>query len=461
MANERATDVASTTGYPPRRAVAAWMLFDWAAQPYFTLINAFIFAPFFATALAANPADGQAMWGYAAGFAGFVIALISPVLGGVADHVGPRKPWIAGFGLLLVAGSAAMWFAVPGQQTAVAIALSAYVIATIGSECATVFNNAMMPTLVPPSRIGRLSGAGWALGYVGGIAALVVMLALLIGSPETGRTMAGLSPLFGLDPALREGDRASGPLTALWFIVFALPMFLLTPDVARTGESLRAAARGSVKRFLAMLHELKDTPGIRRFLIANMVYQDGLVALFAFGGIYGAGVFGWQATELGVFGILLALAGTVGALVGGRLDDAIGSKPVVLVSIAALALTCVGILSVGREHVFFVIVAEGPKPGDGLFGSLPERVFLGFGLIIGLVAGPMQAASRSLLVRLAPPDRISACFGLFALSGKVTSFLGTLMVALATDISNSQAAGPAVLILFFGVGAWLLMGVKR
>jgi UMF1 family MFS transporter len=437
------------------------MFFDWAAQPYFTLINAFIFAPFFATALAANPADGQALWGYAAGFAGFLIAVMSPVMGGVADRVGPRKPWIAAFGLMLVLGSAMMWFAKPGHPAAIPIALTGYIIATIGSECATVFNNAMMPSLVPPSRIGRLSGAGWALGYVGGIASLIVMLALMIAPPETGRTLFGLSPIFGLDPAAREGDRASGPFTALWFLVFVAPMFVMTPDVARTGVSVREAARGAVHRFLAMLHELKDTPGIRRFLIANMIYQDGLVALFAFGGIYGAGVFGWQATELGVFGILLAIAGTVGALVGGRLDDAIGAKPVVLASIATLALTCVGILSVGREHVFFVYPAPGPQPGDGLFGSLPEKVFLGFGLIIGLVAGPMQAASRSLLVRLAPPDKIGSCFGLFALSGKVTSFMGTLMVALATDITNSQSAGPAVLILFFAVGAGLLTGVRR
>jgi UMF1 family MFS transporter len=447
--------------YPPRRAVVAWMFFDWAAQPYFTLINAFIFAPFFATALADNPADGQALWGYAAGFAGLTIAFLSPVMGGVADKVGPRKPWIAAFGLLLATGSAALWFAIPGHPSAIPIALCAYIIATIGSECATVFNNAMMPGLVPPGRIGRLSGAGWALGYVGGIVALIVMLALMIAPVETGRTMAGLSPVFGLDPVTREGDRASGPFTALWFIVFALPMFLFTPDVVRTGVSVREAARGAVRRVIAMVHELKDVPGIRRFLIANMIYQDGLVALFAFGGIYGAGVFGWKATELGVFGILLALAGTAGALIGGRLDDAVGSKPVVLVSIAALALTCVGILSVGREHVFFVVSAMGPQPGDGLFGSLPEKVFLGFGIIIGLVAGPMQAASRSLLVRLAPPDRIGSCFGLFALSGKVTSFMGTLSVALATDITNSQAAGPAVLIVFFAVGAWLLAGVGR
>lgn len=446
--------------YPPRRAVLAWMMFDWAAQPFFTLINAFIFAPYFATALAENPADGQALWGYAAALSGLLIALASPILGGVADKVGPRKPWIAAFGTLLVAGSLVLWFAKPGDPMAIPLALGGYVLATIGAECATVFNNAMMPSLVPPKQIGWLSGAGWAMGYVGGIVSLVVMLALLIETPETGRTMAGIPALFGLGAEPRGGDRAAGPLTALWFLVFVLPLFFMTPDVRRTGVSLRAASRGAIRSLMATVTSLKDTPGLRRFLLANMIYQDGLVALFAFGGIYGAGVFGWRATELGVFGILMAVMGTFGALAGGKLDDSIGSKPVVLGSIALLILTCLGILSVGREHVFFVVPTLAAQPGDGLFGSLAEKVFLGFGLLLGLVAGPMQAASRSLLVRLAPADRIGSCFGLFALSGKVTSFLGTLCVALATDITNSQAAGPAVLIVFFSLGGWLLMGVR-
>jgi MFS transporter, UMF1 family len=447
--------------YPPRRAVVSWMLFDWSAQPFFTLVSTFIFAPYFASALASDPASGQALWGYAAAFSGLLIALGSPVLGGIADSYGPRKPWVAGFGAMLVLGSALLWFAAPGQPHALAIAIAGIVIATLGAECATVFNNAMMPTLVPPERLGRLSGSGWALGYVGGVVSLAVMLLLLIANPETGRTMAGLVPLFGLDGAAREGDRASGPLTAIWFIIFALPMFLFTPDIARTGLSLRDAARGSLAQLRATFDSLPQYPGLKRFLIANMIYQDGLVALFAFGGIYGAGVFGWQATELGIFGIMLALAGTVGALVGGRLDDVVGARPVILVSIALLVFTCIGILSLGRGHVFFVVETAPPLPGDGLFGSLAERVFMGLGMIIGLVSGPLQAASRSLLIRLAPQNRIGAFFGLFALSGKVTSFVGTLAVALLTDITNSQAAGPAVLILFYLVGGWLLAGVRE
>ncbi|MFN3672051.1 MAG: MFS transporter, partial [Bosea sp. (in: a-proteobacteria)] len=276
--------------YPPRRAVTAWLFFDWAAQPFFTLITTFVFAPFFASALASDPASGQALWGYATGFAGLAIALLSPLLGGIADRTGPRKPWIAVFGALLVAGSGLLWFAAPGSAAAVPIALAGFIIATIGAEFATTFNNAMMTRLVPPERLGWLSGTGWAIGYLGGLLSLAITLLLLAADPLTGKTLAGLAPLFGLDAAAREGDRFSGPLTALWFILFVTPMFLLTPDSPRSSLSFRQAAQGGLGRLKATIVELPRLPALGRFLLANMIYQDALVALFAFGGIYAAGV---------------------------------------------------------------------------------------------------------------------------------------------------------------------------
>ena len=216
--------------YPRRAAVISWIFFDWAAQPYFTLITTFVFAPYFTTHVASDPASGQALWGFATAAAGLMIALMSPVLGAIADASGRRKPWIAAFGALLVIGSCLMWFGKPGDASVIPPLLLAYAIATIGVEFATVFNNAMMPSLVPPDKIGRLSGTGWATGYVGGILSLILVLGFLAANPETGRTLFGFMPLFGLDPVTHQGDRITGPLTAIWFIIFVTPMFLLTPD---------------------------------------------------------------------------------------------------------------------------------------------------------------------------------------------------------------------------------------
>jgi UMF1 family MFS transporter len=443
----------------PRRAIAGWLLFDWAAQPYFTLITTFVYAPYFASAIAPDPARGQALWGFAAAAAGIVIALSSPVLGAIADAAGRRKPWIAAFGVLYVLGSTMLWLGKPGDASTIMLALTAYAILAIGAEFATVFNNAMMPSLVPREQLGRLSGTGWAVGYVGGLVSLVIVLGFLATSPQTGKTLLGFSPAFGLDPALREGDRAAGPLTAIWFVVFVLPLFFFTPDLPHR-RSLRDAVGHGIATIFNTVRRLPQHRNLARFLLANMIYADGLVALFAFGGIYAAGTFGWGTIQIGIYGILLTMTGTLGAWLGGRLDDRVGPKPVILGSLAMLVLATVTILSTTRDTILFVIAVDPPVAGAKLFASTPEQVFIGLGAVIGFVAGPMQAASRTLLVRLAPPDQMTQFFGLLALSGKVTSFLGPLLVGIVTSITLSQRAGMVVLVVFFSVGALLLTRVR-
>jgi UMF1 family MFS transporter len=444
--------------YPPRRAVIGWIFFDWAAQPYFTLITTFVFAPFFATHVAPDAASGQALWGFATAAAGIVIALLSPVLGAVADASGRRKPWIAAFGALLVIGASLMWIGAPRRPEMIVPLLTAYVVATIGVEFATVFNNAMMPTLVPPERIGRLSGTGWATGYVGGIASLILVLGFLAANPESGRTLFGLTPLFGLDPAAHEGDRISGPLTGIWFVVFVLPMFLLTPDYPAQ-HRLRDALREGLSGLKQTLRSLPQQRSMAIFLIANMIYTDGLISLYAFGGIYAAGMFGWNTIQLGSFGIILAVAGTFGGWIGGKLDDAFGPKRVIAVSMTLLLVAVVAILLVNLDSVLFIPVAP-PLPGGPLFASSAERAYLVLGCVLGACGAPLQAASRSLLVRMAPKDRIAQYFGLFALTGKVTSFIGPLLIGIVTSATASQKAGMAVLVLFFVVGLALLSRVK-
>lgn len=442
-----------------RAARAGWILFDWALQPFFTLVTTFVFAPYVATVLAPDAAQGQAWWGYATAAAGFVLAILAPVLGAVADASGRRKPWIAAATAILGIACASLWFTAPGAAHALAIALVAFAVATVAAEIAAVFNNAMMTSLVPKDRLGRLSGAGWAAGYAGGLISLVIVLGFLTADPQSGRTYFGISPLFGLDPAQREGDRAVGPFSALWMTLFLVPLFLFTPDRPAGGIGLARAARDGFARLAATWAEARRDPRLPTFLVANMVWQDGLVALFALSGIYGAGVFGWGTLELGLFGIMLTFVGVAGSLIGGRLDDRLGPRAVIFGALAVLVAVCCVTLSLGRETIFFVIPVAPAMPGDGLFASWPERVFMAAGLFIGMVAGPLQASSRTLLTRLAPPDASGRYFGLFAMSGRLTSFAAPLLIAVATQISGTQAAAPAVLIVVFALGALLLARV--
>jgi UMF1 family MFS transporter len=444
--------------YPPRSAVISWIFFDWAAQPYFTLITTFVFSPYFATHVASDPASGQSLWGFATAAAGLVIALMSPVLGAIADASGRRKPWIAGFGALLVIGSCLMWFGKPGDVSVIPPLLLAYGIATIGVEFATVFNNAMMPSLVPPHKIGRLSGTGWATGYVGGLLSLILVLGFLAASPETGRTLFGLKPLFGLDPVTHQGDRITGPLTGIWFIIFVLPMFWLTPDYPAK-HPVSEALREGLTDLKQTLAELPKQKSLAAFLLANMIYTDGLVSLFAFGGIYAAGTFGWNTIQIGTFGILLAIAGTFGAWLGGKLDDSLGPKRVIAGSMMILLVAIVAILLVDKDSIFFVKVAP-PVSGGALFAGATERAYLVLGCLIGMAGGPLQAASRTLLIHMAPKDRVAQYFGLFALTGKVTSFIGPLLIGVITAVTASQKAGMAVLVLFFVAGLALLARVR-
>lgn len=443
----------------PMRALVSWVLFDWAAQPYYTLVLTFLFAPFFATVVVGNAAHGQTLWGYAAAAAGIFIAIGSPLLGAFADGRGRRKPWIALFSLLLIAGLASLWMAKPGADNiTIALVLFGFVMATIAAEFTQVFTNAIMPTLVPAEKLGRLSGTGWAIGYAGGLLSLAVMAGLIVTDPTTGKTILGLDPLLKLDAAAREGDRLVGPFAAAWYVLFMIPFFLFVPDTHKPPPP------GTVKK--TALAELWDTlsglpqhPDMLFFLLARMLYIDGLTAIFAFGGIYGASVFGWQALELGIFGIALTLTGVFGAIIGGVLDDRIGARNVVMLALAILLAGTFGILSIDKSHVLYGVEVAPKDAGSKPFSSAGELVFLAFAMVIGIVAAPVQAASRSLLARLAPAEKVTQFFGLFAFSGKVTAFFAPFLIATVTAMTGSERAGLSAIAFFLIAGMVLMLKV--
>lgn len=449
---------AETTERAPLSARVSWMLFDWSVQPFYTLILTFLFAPYFANVVVGNGPHGQALWGYGAAVAGVLIAIGSPFLGAFADGRGRRKPWIALFSVILATAMASLWIATPGASSMTIFAvLLAFVFATVCAEYTAVFTNAFMPSLVPHSELGRLSGAGWACGYFGGLASLFLVAGLIVPVDGTNTTLLGLSPLLSLDTATREGDRIVGPLSAVWYLVFMIPFFLFVPDVRqkRVDDGRHATAE-----LWDTVRQLPQNRDMLLFLAARMIYTDGLTAIFTFGGIYGAAVFGWGALELGLFGIILTLLGAFGALIGGFIDDRVGAKTVIVTALFILIIAALGILSVDPTHVLFFIDVPQKVPGSGPFSSIGEQVFIAFAIIVGIVSAPVQASSRSLLARLAPRDKITQYFGLFAFSGKVTAFMAPLLVALVTTLTDSQRLGMSAVLLFLVIGIVLMSAVR-
>lgn len=443
-----------------RLGQVSWALFDWANQPFFTIITTFIFAPYFANVMVGNPVDGQAAWAFTQSTSGILIALMSPFLGAMADAGGPRKPYILTFQVLLAVGCIALWWAYPGRPDLIGPISAAVVIATIGAEMSIVFNNAQLPNIVRPERMGRLSGLGWGLGYTGGLVALFIVLA--VGKPAMfGLAADNDQPLFGLDAKSHELERLMGPASAIWLALFVIPMFLFTPDSAKRQISLVDAALQGGKSLILTVKHLGRFKNALRYLIAFMLYNDGLAAIIAFGGVYAAATFGWNIVTLGIFGIILTVFAIPGAFLGGRFDDKFGSKRVVQVTIAGVILAAVGLVSVSADRVLFFVSAPELAPTRGLFGSLQEKVFMGFALLLGICMGPMQAASRTMIGRLAPPGMTGEFFGLFALSGRATAWMAPLAIGIVTSAAGSSRLGISCVVVFLVVGFALLWGVRE
>ena len=443
------------------RAKLAWASFDWALRPFSLLVLTYVFAPFFANFLAPDPVAGQSLWGLALGGAGLIVALAAPPLGAVADAAGRKKPWIAGFGALLALGASLLWFTEPGRALSLSLAILGVMAAVVGSECAIVFHNALMPSLAPLDRIGRLSAMGWAVGSLGGFLGLLLMLALFLANPGTGRTMIGLAPVLALDATTHAAARLVGPLTAAWFLVFVAPMFLAMPDDAPAQAPTRAALREGLRAFGQTLALLPRSRPLATFLLANMIFMDGLGVIVAFGGIYATAVFGWGAQQLTALGIVIVSVGGVAALALGRLIDLFGSKRMIIACLIGLLIASLGILGTTRESILFGVPVAPPTAGGALFGSIGEKTLFAFAALVGACAGPLFAAARTHLAHLAPPGRAAQYFGYFALSGRVTAFVGPTLVGLITAATGSQRLGIGVCVPMLALGLSLMAGRER
>lgn len=411
-----------------RTTIIAWCLYDWANSAFPTIIVTFVFSAFFTSAVAPDPKLGTALWGQANSLMAIGAAILAPVLGAIADQGGRRKPWLLVLSVICIAATASLWFVRPDPSSMI-FALVVFAIAGLGFELGLVFYNAMLPELAPSGSVGRISGWGWGVGYLGGLTCLVLSLVLFV-RPDP-------SP-FGLDRESAEHVRITSPFAAAWFALFALPLFLLVPDRTGTGLPLGQAVRSGLHTLIVTFRQLRAHRNIAVFLLGKMLYTDGLNTLFAFGGIYAAGTFGMSFDEILLFAIALNVSSGLGAIGFAWIDDWVGAKPTILVSLSFMTVLGAGILFV-ESKVAFVALAAG----------------------LGLFFGPAQASSRSLMSRLAPPESRAEFFGLFALAGRITAFLGPMLVGWVTFAAQSQRAGMATILPFFIIGGLLLLFVKE
>ncbi len=442
-----------------RKRIWGWYFFDWASQPYHTVLNTFIFGPFFASLAAtyfleqgldemAADAEAQALWSWTVALIGIITAIFAPIFGAMADSTGRRMPWIVLFSVLTFCGSFALWFTAPDASN-LYLMLACFGVGFIAVEWALIFINAQLPALGTPEEIGKISGSGFAFGYLGGVLCLLLALTLFVEQP-TGKTIVGVDPLFGLNPEEREGTRSIGPVVAIWFAVFMIPYFLWVREVR--SDARMATVREALHSVATSLRGLAYKASLRNYLISSMLYRDALNGLYTFGGVYATLVLNWPVALIGVFGIMGALGACVMSYLGGFADRRFGPKPVILFAILMLMLVSFTVINIAPGRLFGINVAEG--------SNLPNILFFVCGIFIGGLGGVLQSSSRSLMVRHCDETSTTEYFGLYGLAGRATAFLAPTLIYFATTSTGNAQIGVSPILGLFFVGLVLLIWVK-
>jgi len=445
----------------PKKRIWGWMAFDWASQPFYTLGLTFIFGPYFAVVATeyflstgmedgAAKAQSQAVWSLGQTVAGLMIAFTAPFLGAFADNSGRKMPWIAFFSVIYVVAALMLWGLTPDGAT-IMLTLIIFYVGFFAAESALNFVNAILPSLGNDQEVGRISGSGAAFGYWGGVTSLFIML-IFFAENDKGVTFVGLSPLFGLDPEMREGTRFVGPFIAIWYAIFIIPFFMFVRDDPKAVK--KSTKLGAVwGELLETLRSVFHRKSLLNFLVGSMFYRDALNALYAFGGVYAALVLDWQTTQIGIFGIVAAIAAAITTWLSGLADARIGPKPVIKVAVWVLIGVSIVIVGMSREAIFGIPFAEG--------SGTPDLIFYICGVCIGGAGGAVYASSRSMMVRHTHPDRPAEAFGLFALTGKATAFLAPALITLFTLMTGNNQLGFLPVIFLFLIGLFLLRWVNK
>ncbi|RZV35469.1 MAG: hypothetical protein EX262_02065 [Sphingomonadaceae bacterium] len=473
------TRPASGTGGALGRSGFAWAVFEWARNPYYILIVIYIFAPYFARdiigadllaggtlaglgadeALRTANAQGQATIASVTKWAGFIAALTAPFLGAALDRGGRLKPILALFLGSIVICSGMLWFAMPGGEGLPVWAIMALLVtAYVSYTYSEVTHNAMLSVAGSRNRLSMISGVGLGLGNLAAVLIFVGIALLLILPGAIQWPFA--EPQFGMDLSRFDHARIAGPICAVWLAAFSIPFFLYARDPGVPGASWRMAVSSGFRSVLKTLREATHYPDLMKFLIARMLYADGMAALLALGAVYVALFLGWGFLEMLCYAIFASAWAFLGGIFGGWLDGKVGVKRALIIEIIGMVATLVLQLSITRDSLFFGLV-ENTRIWDGIvFATLSDLTYLSLISVVAVTATASISSSRTMLVTLAPPGRSGEFFGLYAIAGTITVWMGPLLVEFFTTTFNDQRIGMASISVLFVAGLAVLAFVR-
>jgi UMF1 family MFS transporter len=418
-----------------QKGTFSWALWDWAEQPYPTIMQTFIFPVYLSQAVAADEVEAVALLGIATGLAGFVLAVIAPVLGRRSDEGGRRKFWLMANTYLLVGIMIAAFF-VEQRADFLIFGLVLYGLGSVVQETAFINYYAMLKSVSNPSTIGRISGYAWGLGYVGGIILLVIALFGFV-LPAT---------VFGVPATDGLQYRTVFLFSAVWTLVFSIPLLLRVPEIEKKNSARKESIFASYAAIWGQLKSLyKQAPDTLKFLISSAVYRDGLAGVFSFGAVIGTSAFGFDLQMTIMFGIAANILAGIGAMIGGRIDDIVGSKAVIAGSLIGLIIAGFGVF---------------------LFADAGQITYWIGGLALCLFVGPAQASSRTFVSRFAPEGREGEVFGLYQTTGRAISFLsgfvffGSITIASRITGQEDTIYGILGLMVILIAGLLLLLRVN-
>lgn len=406
-----------------RKLRLSYYLFDWANSPFSTIIITFIFSSYFVNVVAADQIKGTSIWGWTIAASSLLVAITGPFLGYLADKKKKLSSYtLTTFTILLVVLCFMLWFAKP-EAGFIWFVLLIILFSNSFFEISQIYYNSYLLKFKNNFSLGQFSGTAWAYGYLGGIICLCLILFLFVLPNES---------MFGLNKNNYEHIRITGPIVAIWYLVFSIPFLFCCHKF----QNVKVKDKQRYNFFKSISNTLKNK-NKTKFLIARMFYTDGLITLFSFGGIYASGTFGFSFNEIIIFGIMINLSAAIGAYLFGFLENKIGMRKVILLSLSSLIIISTIILCIDNKNLFWVL-----------------------GFLIGFFIGSIQSSSRTALIHISNKNELNKMFGLYAFSGKSTNFLGPLLVASMTNFFESQRIGMSAILFFLFFGALLLYKTK-